>query len=105
MVLDVGGGRGDVRLGLDDVFLSGALSAVFGYHNSDTVSDGVDVLLSEVQSVDFGDHGGEMVGGGFDVLLSGVRSAIFGYRSGNTVGGGVGEPEERWGNPLGRVGG
>lgn len=47
VVLDVGGGRGDVGLGLDDVFLSGALSAVFGYHGSNTVVVEVDVL-SEV---------------------------------------------------------
>lgn len=48
VVLDVGGGRGDVGLGLDNVFLSGALSRVFGYHGCDRVDGGVDVLLSEV---------------------------------------------------------
>lgn len=48
MVLYFGGGRGDVGLGLDDVFLSGALSRVFGYHGCDRMGGGVDVLRSEV---------------------------------------------------------
>lgn len=49
VVLDVGGGRGDVGLGPDDVYLSEALSRVFGYHGCDSrVGGGVEVLLSEV---------------------------------------------------------
>lgn len=48
MVLDFGGGRGDVGPGLDDVFLSGALGRVFCYYGCDRMGDGVGVLLSEV---------------------------------------------------------